>query len=1084
MGWTAPRLRGVGLDSVHLAPKQGETLLALPLAPCLVPKFSPASRHPLGTLGLSAAALAVALLMFLPSGGLARGAGGSASPESATPDRALDSAVHLLTTVPQSSAYDWPELHQTPLLNGYAANTTLSTANASKLGVAWSTNLYGSALDSPVVAYDPFLKETLAYVGTELGDMIGINVANGRIVWAIWTGSPILSSPLVYDGSVYIGTFVNPEIFRLNASTGTTQARVIGPDPLEATPTVATPPGGVPTLFLGTVDSSSGSAPFLALNAMNLSTEWSFTGYNQTAGSWDSASYAVSASGTGIVMFGTDNPDSSVYALNARTGKLLWRFQCLEPNNGDWDVAAGVTISAPGTNGFSQGVAYAINKLSYVYALDLNNGTLLWKVNFDTLVGHTGGVSRSTPALEGYNLVFGDPIGIVDLNATTGKLVWSYTDSTSTESLASPAIAGAGSRSVVITADIGGFADVLSLSTGKVLYTYPGGGYFTGSPAVSDGNILLACSNGFLYDFDVGGGNDILLPQTAITSPTAGSLLANPNGSLTITGTANDTRGVAAVEVAVQSGGMTGRWWDAATGSWSPGPIDNPATLASPRKLASTWTLSLPVPKAGGTYQTFANAVSILGQTGLAGADVGFAVAYITTGPYVHASTEYIAPGGKLTVSGGGFGPSAKVTLTLGSQTLSTITAHANGSLPSTTLTVPATFSFGPAALTASGPNANLTSSVEVIIANTWDQLGAGPGHVGDEPNDLVYNYLIFPGGNNWEKLAWHFEPGAIFNSSPAVVQGVAYVGDTSGQLYAVDIRNGGLVWTFTLPSGAALNGSPAVDTTLGLLFVGAGDGTLDAVYTSNGTLAWSDRVGGNVSAPIFADGIVFVTSSRGTVEAATESTGHLVWTDNLTTTLTAAPGLNASDHLLVVAGTNGNVVGINSTSGTSRWTFSTGGAVTAAPIVSGSRVYVGSSNDRVVALSQSKGVLDWSFKTNGHVDDTGSLSDNRTHGVLTLFIGSNGGYLYGLDASTGTLRLNVTVGSPIISVSTANGIVILETSNGKISATRSWVSQLDWTYRTGAALTTTPVLEDGAIYVAAEDGNLYAFTSQGQPPS
>ena len=90
--------------------------------------------------------------------------------------------------------------------------------------------------------------------------------------------------------------------------------------------------------------------------------EWEFTDYNQTAGSWDSASYAVNANGIPEVLFGTDNPDSSVYAVNALTGARLWWFQCYEPNDGDYDVAAGVTVSPPGGNGFADGVAYAINK--------------------------------------------------------------------------------------------------------------------------------------------------------------------------------------------------------------------------------------------------------------------------------------------------------------------------------------------------------------------------------------------------------------------------------------------------------------------------------------------------------------------------------------------------------------------------------------------------------------------------------------------------------------------------------------------------------------------------------------------------
>jgi outer membrane protein assembly factor BamB len=305
----------------------------------------------------------------------------------------------VVISAPLSPIYDWPELHQGPQLRGLTLNSTITPANAPTLGVGWSTNLYSSALDSPAVAYDPVAHAVFAYVGTEAGNVLAINASNGQIVWSDWFGSIIRSSPLVWNDSVYIETFTNPAIYRLNATTGATQASQISPDPIEATPTLATPPGGVPTLFIGSLDAETTSAPFIALNAVNLSIEWEFSNYNSTtfgysAGSWDSASYVVSASGLPIVIFGTDNPDSSVYALNARNGKLLWRFQCYEPNLGDWDVAAGATISPPGMNGFSQGVVYAVNKIARVYALDLNNGTLRWETNLLTLpINASGTVS-------------------------------------------------------------------------------------------------------------------------------------------------------------------------------------------------------------------------------------------------------------------------------------------------------------------------------------------------------------------------------------------------------------------------------------------------------------------------------------------------------------------------------------------------------------------------------------------------------------------------------------------------------------------------------------------------------------------
>jgi outer membrane protein assembly factor BamB len=994
------------------------------------------------------------------------------------------------TKVVLNSKDDWPEVHQTPLLTGYASNSGLSSLNASQLGVAWDTNLYGSALDSPVVAYDPILHETLAYVGTESGNVLGINLANGQIVWGVWLGTQIRSSPIVSNGAVFAGTFSSPSLFKLNATTGAQDCSFLSPDPLEATPTFATLPGGAPTVFLGSLDAGGGSGPFMAINATNCHLDWKFTGYNQTAGSWDSASYVVNASGVPMVLFGTDDPDSSVYALNALTGTEIWHFQAYNPTYDDFDVAAGVTISPPGKHGFPQGVAYAVNKAGRAYALDLNNGTLRWETNFNALAGIPPGngeidnLSRSTPALDGSNLIFGFADGLFDLNATTGAKIWEYADPTSTESLASPAIAGGNGHGIVVTGDVGGDLDVVAVTGGTQLYTYPTGGYITASPAVSGTNILIASANGFLYDFAPRGGNDAVLPTTTLTSPVQDATLKNPNGNLTARGNATDPKAVVAVNVAVQANGAAGPWWDAADRSWSPGPVDNPATLGRPGARSTSWTLAFPAPKSGGSYEVTANAVSSAGPSDLLGARAGFVVNFSTVGPHLETSRAFVGPGESTNLSGGGFAGSEKVQLSLYGKTLKTVTVAANGSLRATSVTVPATAAFGLTSFSAVGLTSGRTSTAGVTISNSWAQLGNGPGHTGSEPNDATLNSVIFPGGNQFIDLAWHFNAGAPLNASPAVVDGVVYVGTTAGQLFAIDISNGGILWTFTLASGAAMYGEPAVDPGAGLLFVGANDGTLDAISLSTGLLAWSRMLGGDVSAPVLANGQVYATSTVGTVKAFVESSGHRLWSASVGGHPTSAPAVNQTAGLLVVGSSTGTVIALNLTTGSSVWTYATGGPVSAAAILSGGVVYVGSQDHDVYALKQSSGVLVWKFATGAAVQDTGALLSKGSASGLDLYIGSNDGNLYVLHASDGVELFNFSMGSPIVGVSTQKGVVVFETASGLISAARAHYQLDGWTYATGAGLVTAPVLLDGTVFVTAQDDNLYAFTPDGLPPT
>jgi outer membrane protein assembly factor BamB len=999
------------------------------------------------------------------------------------PSLALSKAGEHMGTG-NSSAFDWAQFHQNPLLTGYAGNSPLSTSNVLKLGVVWAAELYGPALDSPVVAYDSALGKTLAYIGTENGDVVAVDVANGHIVWSAWLGSPIRATPLVSGGAVFAATFNSPRLYKLDASTGTIDCSVVSPQPIEGTPTAATPPGGVASVYIGTNDSHTAAGPLLAVDASDCNVEWEFTGYAQTAGSWTAAAYALDAHGEPLLVFGTSDPDTSVYAVDAVTGKEVWRFQAYNPSPGVYDVGAGVDISPPGTNGFAGGVAYVPTKLGVMYALNLTTGAQIWSTNFNQIERVTEG-GRSTAALDGVNLVFGYNGGLIDLNAVSGTEIWSYQDPAKAEVLSSPAIAGATGQEIVAAGDLAGGVDVVSLAGGSQLYRYKTGNYITASPAVSDGNVLIASADGFLYDFALGGGNDAALPATTIMTPVDASTVANPKGSLTVTGTASDPTAVAGVDVAVQESGPDGSWWDAATGTWSSGPVGNAATLARPGASSTSWTFSYPVPSGGGTYQATAYAASSSGQSDIRGAHASFEVLHTTSGPHIQASPSFIPPGASAQVLGAGFNPSEQVTISLLGTTLATTTATAKGNLSSTAVKIPSNAAFGQTSLVATGETSGKSAAAAITIANSWEQLGDNATHTGYEPNDPVLYDLVHPGGDIFVDLAWHYQTGAAVQTSPAVANGVAYVANTAGALVAIDVHNGAPLWTWSLPSGDAIDGSPAVDPKQGLAFVAANDGTLDAVSTSTGHLVWSTTVGGDLAAPAYGNGEVYVTSRSGAVEAVAEATGARSWTVVLPSAVTAPAALDTPSNVLIVGESNGEVVSLNASSGVPNWTYATGGAVAAAATVSGGTVYVGSSDKNVYALSESTGAKLWSYTTGGAVSDTGALSSHGTPGGgLELLIGSGDGNLYALQPSNGSLNYKVAFKSPIVGVAAVKGVAVIDTASGLIGSSRTYVDLDVWNYQTGAGLTSAAIVDDGTIYVGAGDGNLYAFTSYGQPPS
>ena len=123
--------------------------------------------------------------------------------------------------------------------------------------------------------------------------------------------------------------------------------------------------------------------------------------------------YGMGAGRVPLLVFGSKDRDDSVYALNANTGALVWRYQT--SNVALADVGAPPTISPRGRNGFTDGVVYVTGKDKVVYALDLATGKLIWKF---ALARGTNGDLAGT-ALAGDRIYVGSDTGVYALNATT-----------------------------------------------------------------------------------------------------------------------------------------------------------------------------------------------------------------------------------------------------------------------------------------------------------------------------------------------------------------------------------------------------------------------------------------------------------------------------------------------------------------------------------------------------------------------------------------------------------------------------------------------------------------------------------------
>ena len=395
---------------------------------------------------------------------------------------------------------NWPMFRGNVTHSGVSPEAAINITTASTLTAGWTASVGTAAFSSPaVVALKALAGEPVVFVGGS-NSFSAYPASGGAALWTFPVAKAISSSPAVLNGVVYFASN-DGTLYALNAATGALRCSYAMNQFTEDSPVVVEDPDGSgPVIYEGTVPTPGPGFMYAIYGPGNThgscTKDWSFDGWTiLPTGTWSSPAYATDASGTPVVVFGTDDPDNSVYALNAATGAKVWAYRTNATTAND-DVGASPTISAPGVNGFADGVVYITGKNKITYALDLTTGALIWK---HALVKGTAGDVSGT-ALDGNTIYLGSDTGVYALNATTGAVVWHVLSKLAFYS--SPAIGGAPGQQVLIIGNLTGHLYALSLATGADLWNQqPDTAGYWASPTISQGTIFITGKDGQLLTF-------------------------------------------------------------------------------------------------------------------------------------------------------------------------------------------------------------------------------------------------------------------------------------------------------------------------------------------------------------------------------------------------------------------------------------------------------------------------------------------------------------------------------------------------------------------------------------------------------
>jgi outer membrane protein assembly factor BamB len=209
---------------------------------------------------------------------------------------------------------------------------------------------------------------------------------------------------------------------------------------------------------------------------------------------------------------------------------------------------------------------------------------------------------------------------------------------------------------------------------------------------------------------------------------------------------------------------------------------------------------------------------------------------------------------------------------------------------------------------------------------------------------------------------------------TPAVSNGVIYIGTNSGSVYAARVSDGSMLWHVGHTGGfdaVPLDISTLVDN--GMVFIEGKQGTggqnlaLFAMRASDGKLLWSKSQGvapgPMVNQPQIIGGVIYADGNVGGLDALRESDGSLLWQhtgDQVYSPVFVADGrvqMSSGDTVLAISARDGTVLWRSSIS-----LHSTLASGETPETVDNGIVYVATTNGTVQALNASDGHILWQY--------------------------------------------------------------------------------------------------------------------------
>ncbi len=155
-------------------------------------------------------------------------------------------------------------------------------------------------------------------------------------------------------------------------------------------------------------------------------------------------------------------------------------------------------------------------------------------------------------------------------------------------------------------------------------------------------------------------------------------------------------------------------------------------------------------------------------------------------------------------------------------------------------------------------------------------------------------------------------------------------------------------------------------------------------------------------------------------------------------------------------------------------WIYPTGSSILCSPAVANGEVYVGSNKGAVYDLDAATGNTIWIYQTGGAIYSSPAVANG------VVYVGSWDDCLYALNATNGEKLWSYQTGSYVQSSPVVvNGVVYIASYDASVYALNAETGALLWSFATGSgAVGSSPAVVNGVVYIGDNGGNVFALNA------